>query len=225
MQIIFNKRVGRRELIGRCLVYGALASVAPSMSLLAAGRKPTRRSAGGFSAAGLERIDETMRAMVERGETPGMVGLIYRRGAVDHVTTAGRQNIESKSPMKRDTIFQIMSMTKPITATATLMLLDEGRISLYDPVDKFLPEFANQRVLRTPSSPLDDAVPTERRMRIVDLLTYRSGLVSTAMSPETTNPLTKAVGEIYSSHADDPQGWLKAIAALPLGPTALPQRC
>lgn len=224
MKNVSYEQTGRRELIRRGLACGALVSLVPSSVVLAAlgGSQSTSsaklpESSVGFSTAGLKRIDDAMNRMVERGETPGMAGIVYRRGALAHVTTAGWQDIDAKKPMQRDTIFQIMSMTKPITAAAVLILVDDGRLDLYAPVEKYLPEFANGRVLKTPSSPLDDTVPAERPMRIVDLLTYRSGLASGPMSSTPTFPLDSAVAQIYKTYENDPASWLKAIAALPLG--------
>jgi CubicO group peptidase (beta-lactamase class C family) len=174
---------------------------------------------GGFSPEALKRIDQTMNTMVQRGETPGMVGLVYRRGQVAHVTTAGWQDIASKTPMSRDTIFQIMSMTKPVTAAAALALVDDGLIDLYDPVEKFLPELAHRRVLRTPSSSTDDTVPVERPIHIADLLTYRAGLVGTPPPGPGigATALEMAVGDVYNTYTNDSAGWLKALAKLPLG--------
>src|SRR5262245_8743785 len=101
-------------------------------------RAMTGRGGGGFSIAGLKQIDRAMTAMVDQGQTPGMVGLLYRRGEVAHVTTAGWQDIASHRAMKRDTMFQIMSMTKSVTAAAVLILVDEGRLDLYESVETFL---------------------------------------------------------------------------------------
>jgi CubicO group peptidase (beta-lactamase class C family) len=191
--------------------------VAPSARILASSPASEPANKAGLSSVRLQRIDPMMKAAVERRETPGMVGLIYRRGTIAHVTAAGWQNIASKVPMKRDTMFQIMSMTKPVTATAVLMLIDAERIDLYDPVEKHLPELANMRVLSAPDSALNQTVPAHRPMRILDLLTYRSGLESApALVPVLTTPLGNAVGKVYAAHANDPASWLEAMAALPL---------
>lgn len=205
----------RRELL-RAVIYAALAGVAPSARIFAASPDGKLSNQGGLSSVRLQRIDAMMEAVVERRETPGMVGLIYRRGTIAHVTTAGWQDVSSKAPMKRDTIFQIMSMTKPITAAAVLILVDEERIDLYDPVEKYLPEFANMRVLRTPDSDLSHTVPAQRPMRILDLLTYRAGFASAPVLTEPTDPLGDATGKAYAAHASDPARWLEAIAGLPL---------
>lgn len=177
-------------------------------------------SAGsGFSATRLEHLESVMADMVQQGRTPGMVGVIHRRGQVAQRISAGWQDIENQVPMSQDTIFQIMSMTKPITATAVLRLVDDGRLGLYDPVDDHLPELANRQVLRHPGSALDDTVAADRPIRVIDLLSYRSGLASGGIpdfpAPDAT-PLETAVAQAYAEHLDDGERWLKALGSLPL---------
>ena len=102
---------------------------------------------------------------------PGLVALVSRRGET-HVEAIGRQSFEAEAPMRRDTIFRIASMTKPITAAATLILVEECKLRLDDPVDEFLPELANRRVLKSLEGPVDDTVPARRadhRARSPDL--------------------------------------------------------
>jgi CubicO group peptidase (beta-lactamase class C family) len=112
---------------------------------------------------------------VETGAIAGAVALV---GGGDEATvfTAGSQDLESGAKMRRDTIFRIMSMTKPITAAAAMILVEDGRIALDDPVERWLPELAARRVLRTPDSALDDTVPAARPIVVEDLLTLRLGL-------------------------------------------------
>ena len=98
---------------------------------------------------------------VARGDMPGLVALVSRRGET-HVEAIGRQSFESDAPMRRDTIFRIASMTKPITAAATLILVEECKLRLDDPVDELLPELANRRVLKSLDGPVDDTVPAKR---------------------------------------------------------------
>jgi CubicO group peptidase (beta-lactamase class C family) len=208
--------IGRREAMRLGLSYGAIAALAPATAFAAIG-KPAP-GPGGFSAAKLRQIDPAVQAMVDKGAIPGAVTLTYRHGVVAHCSTNGWQDLDAHTTMRRDTIFQIMSMTKPITAASILSLVDDGLIDLYDPVEKYLPELAGRRVLRTSSSPLDDTVPAERPMRIADLLTFRSGLLNVA-GPFNPNagPLAEATAEIYARYVDDPDGWVKSIGALPLG--------
>ena len=82
---------------------------------------------------------------------------------------------DSSVPMQRDTIFRVASITKPVTAAAAMILVEEGKLRLDDPVDQWLPELANRKVLRTIESPLDDTVPANRPITLRDLLTFRLG--------------------------------------------------
>ncbi|MBV8915666.1 MAG: beta-lactamase family protein, partial [Acetobacteraceae bacterium] len=112
---------------------------------------------------------------VRTGAIAGAVAALVWGEAVQ-VVTAGAQDFASGAPMRRDTIFRIMSMTKPITAAAAMVLVEDGTIALEESVECFLPELADRRVLRTPDSPLDDTVPAERPITLEDLLTLRCGL-------------------------------------------------
>jgi CubicO group peptidase (beta-lactamase class C family) len=130
----------------------------------------------GLSASRLRRLNTALQGYVERGEIAGIVALIHRHGEEAYVETIGWQDREAQLPIKRDTLFRIMSMTKPVTAVAALMLVEEGRIRLYDPVDDWLPELANQMVLRDPNGPLDDVSPASRSITLHDLLTLARAL-------------------------------------------------
>lgn len=173
---------------------------------------------GGFSPNRLRALDDEMASIVASGELPGLVGLLYRRGDIAHVTTHGWQDIAAAKPMRRDTIFQIMSMTKPVTAAAALALVDDGRVGLHEPIENYLPEFSRQCVLRTPSSSLDDTVDRARPITLADLLTFRAG-IATRVSPMAltpTTPVKTAISEAYDKHGSDPEAWLSAVAAVPL---------
>jgi CubicO group peptidase (beta-lactamase class C family) len=100
----------------------------------------------GFSQERLARLRPALAAHVESGDMPGVVALVSRRGAV-YVETVGTQSFGG-APMRRDTIFRIASMTKPVIAAATLMLVEECRLRLDDPVDALLPELADRKVLK-----------------------------------------------------------------------------
>ena len=116
--------------------------------------------------------------------------------------------------MRRDTIFRIASMTKPITSALILMLMEEGKLRLDDPIVKWVPELANRRVLKDPAGPIDDTYPAPRDITIEDLLTHRSGLAEAFTS-------RGAVADAYehavpNSMALTPEEFLAALAALPL---------
>jgi CubicO group peptidase (beta-lactamase class C family) len=151
-------------------------------------------SKGGFSAARLGRIYDVMAGYVERGAMPGLVTLVSRRGET-HVETIGTKAIDGGGPMRRDTIFRITSMTKPITAVAAMILVEECRLRLDDPVDRLLPELADCRVLKSLDGPLDETVPAKRPITVRDLLTFRLGLGMLMRKPDST-PIQRAEAEL-----------------------------
>jgi CubicO group peptidase (beta-lactamase class C family) len=129
---------------------------------------------GGFSQTRLERMHEIMAGHVESGFVPGLVSLLSRR-CETHVDVIGTAAYDSDQAMKRDTIFRIASVTKPIVAAAAMILVEECTLRLDEPVDALLPELANRQVLRTLESPLDDTVPANRPITLRDVLTFRLG--------------------------------------------------
>lgn len=139
------------------------------------------------------RMRAVMQGHVGPGSMPGLV-LLVRQGEREDVEAIGTLAFDGKAPMQRDTIFRLASTTKPITAVAAMILVEECRLRLDDPVDEWLPELSNRRVLRTLDSPLDDTVPAHRAITLRDLLTFRSGYGEVAfLSP--TCPLQKALAE------------------------------
>ncbi|GHO68539.1 hypothetical protein KSC_074310 [Ktedonobacter sp. SOSP1-52] len=107
----------------------------------------------GLSQERLGRLSSVLHGYVERGGIPGMVALIHRHGEEAYVETIGWQDREAQIPIQRDTLFRIMSMTKPVTTAAALMLVEEGRLCLYDSVDAWLPELAHRMVMRDLDGP------------------------------------------------------------------------
>ena len=103
-------------------------------------------------------MHDTLMRHVESRRLPGLVALLSRRGA-EHADAIGTLAFDRAAPMRRDTIFRLASVTKPITAVAAMILVEECRLRLDDPVDELLPELANRKVLRTIDSPLNDTVP------------------------------------------------------------------
>ena len=110
---------------------------------------------------------------VRSGSLPGAVGLVTRAGQTE-VAAVGAASVGG-APMARDSIFRLASITKPITAASLMILVDEGRIALDDPVGDWLPELAKPSVVRTPASEVDDVVPATRPITVLDLLTSRAG--------------------------------------------------
>ena len=147
-------------------------------------------STGGLSKARLGRMHDVMAGYVERGEVPGLVTLVSRRGEV-HVDAIGTKAVGGSDPMRRDTIFRIASMTKPITAAATMILVEECKLRLDEPVDRLLPELADRQVLKRLDGPLDDTVPAkpaDHRARPAHLphgLRHRDGAAGHVSDPES----------------------------------------
>jgi CubicO group peptidase (beta-lactamase class C family) len=181
-------------------------------------RAPSARSRG-FSPGRLERIHDVLRREVDAGRLPGAVGLVSRRGE-EHVVAIGSLAFDHGAPMGRDTIFRLASNTKPITAVATMTLVEECRLRLDDPVDEWLPELANRRVLRSPGSPLDDTVPANRPITVRDLLTYRCGY-GEVLALAAGSPIHRAFIEARLPlaswpFAGTPDDLMKRLGALPL---------
>lgn len=144
---------------------GSLLSAATELKLAAP-------EAVGMSSERLARIDAWVDGMLESKSAAGFVTLVARRGRVVHHRAAGSLGMENSDPMRRDSIFDIASMTKPVTAVAALMLYEEGRIALGDPVDRHLPEFSNPTVGEDPAT----SSPAGRSMLVRHLFTHTSGV-------------------------------------------------
>jgi CubicO group peptidase (beta-lactamase class C family) len=147
-------------------------------------------------------LTSALKPYVERGEVAGVVALVAQGETVE-VVVVGVQDLATGAPIRRDTIFRIMSMTKPILAVAALGLVEERRIGLDDPVDRWLPELAGRRVLRTPDAALDDTVPAARPITLRDLLTLRLGL-GAVMAPRGTWPIQRAMEAAGLAPSADP---------------------
>src|SRR5438874_7025255 len=144
--------------------------------------------AAAFSPSRLARMQSVMSASVERGEAPGVVTLVSRHGET-HVDAIGWRSLGGAA-MTPDTIFRISSMTKPVTAAATMILVEECKLRLDDPVDRLLPELADRKVLKRLDGPLDDTVPANRPITVRDLPTFRMGL-GQLMAPPDAYPILK----------------------------------
>src|SRR5512144_1884707 len=157
-----------------------------------AGKAPTKNG-GYFDSVRLARLHAAMQCHVENGRVPGLVILVNRAGH-EFVDTIGTMGYDSKQQIQRDTIFRLASTTKPITAVGAMILVEECRVRLDDPVDEWLPELKDRRVLRSIESPLDDTVPAKRPITLRDLLTFRSGYGEVLFIAPTC-PLQKALTE------------------------------
>ena len=167
----------------------------------------------GFASDRLAALPSELQSFVDSGDLSGVVTLIWRRGQIVRVDAHGWRNMEARLPMQRDTLFRIASMTKPVTSVAALMLIEEGRLALDAPIKRWLPEFADVRVLRDPTGPIDATDAPRRDITVDDLFTHRAGL---AYAFTSIGPIAKAYeSALPSGLAPDP--WLAALGALPLG--------
>jgi CubicO group peptidase (beta-lactamase class C family) len=131
----------------------------------------------GMSKAALERIDAHLRQQyIDAGRFPGAQLMVYRRGKIVHTSSQGFADIERKVPVRDDTIYRIYSMTKPITSVAFMMLVEQGKVALDEPVHKYIPEWKNLGVFVAGNTPAFMTRPPARPMLIVDLLRHTSGL-------------------------------------------------
>ncbi len=172
--------------------------------------------ARGVDSAKLAMVRPALQSFVDSGELAGIVTLTSWRGDVVQSDAIGWSDIETRTPMRPDTLFRIASMTKPVTSAAALMLVEEGRIALDDPIARWVPELAAPRVLRDATGAIDDTVPARREITVEDLLTHRSGI---AYAPFSEGPIQQA----YQDALGDPgmnrlsvDEWLAALGTLPL---------
>src|SRR5712671_5622544 len=163
------------------------AVVLLALSLTAAAVPHGKPEDVGFSSERLQRINETVQRYIDSGQITGAVTVVSRKGRVAHFEAQGLMDLESKTPMRRDAIFRMASMSKPVTGVAILMLMEDGKVRLTDPVSRFIPEFKNPKVAmlkpqtgppppppaagqRSPE-PEIYTVPADRELTIRDLMT------------------------------------------------------
>lgn len=160
-----------------------------------------------------------MAGHVERGDLPGLVTLLARGDEV-HVDAMGTLAFGNSVPMRRDTLFRIASMTKPIAGAAAMILVEDGKLRLDEPVDRLLPELANRRVLKRLDGPLDDTEPARRPILVSDLLTLRLGIGSIMKPGEYPISQAMAAKGVNSSprlpKAPTMDAWIAALGSLPL---------
>jgi CubicO group peptidase (beta-lactamase class C family) len=175
----------------------------------------------GLSKARLARMHDILAGYVERGEVPGIVLALSRRGET-YVDAIGAKAIGVRDPMRRDTIFRISSMTKPVTAAAAMILVEECRLRLDEPVDRLLPELADRKVLTRLDGPLDETMPATRPITLRDLLTFRLGC-GIVMAPPGTYPIQTAMSEQRLGQGPPqpatppaPDEWIRRLGGLPL---------
>jgi CubicO group peptidase (beta-lactamase class C family) len=172
----------------------------------------------GFSEARLTRLTERMQRHIDEGHVSGVVMLAHRSGEEAYASVQGLQDVEAGTPMQRDTIFRIYSMSKPVAAVAILMLVEEGKVRLNDPVSLYLPELADVKVMRDPAGSPDDVVEPNRPMVVRDLLTHTCGVPYDFTSPPA---LAKRMRDSFPSTDEEfskvgPDEFMAQVAEFPL---------
>jgi CubicO group peptidase (beta-lactamase class C family) len=155
-----------------------------------------------------------MQAYVDCGKLPGLITMVARRGQIAHVGCFGWMHIEADRRMELDALFRLASMTKPITSVAVMMLYEEGRFQLSDPISRFLPEFSASKVFARMSNGVMELVDAEREITIGDLLTFLSGLVEGYGDYQPLKELYEAAE--LSSDGMTLEEWVRKLAGLPL---------
>jgi len=194
---------------GALVLCGWLAAPAPLVSQPLA---PAAPESVGLSSSRLAKIGKVIREYVDAGRVAGTVTLVARNGRVAHLEAAGSLDVERHAPMPVNAIFRIASMSKAITSVGVMMLVEDGRIALSDPVSKFIPAFAKTTVRDTDGSA---PVPARRAITIRDLLTHTSGL---SYGQGAIADRYKAAGFTawYFADKSEPIGsWIERLAALP----------
>lgn len=178
---------------------------------------PASPESAGMSTAALDRLEAHLKSRyLDSGRFPGTQLLIYRRGKIVHSTVQGFADLERKAPMKDDTIFRIYSMTKPITSVAFMMLVEEGKVALDEPVAKYIPEWKNLGVFVAGTAPAFLTRPPTRPMQIVDLLRHTSGLTYGFQQRSNVDAAyrEKKIGEVIKAGTLD--GIIEDLAKIPL---------
>ena len=166
----------------------------------------------------LARLHDVLRSHVESGAAPGLVSLVTRKGEV-HIDAIGSSSTRDGHPLGEDAIFRISSMTKPVTAVATLILIEECVLRLDESVEQLLPELSDRRVVRHIEGPVDDTVPADRSITVRDLLTFRMGF-GAHFGPSPLNDLAASlalsVGPPAPAQPPEPDEWMRRMSTLPL---------
>jgi CubicO group peptidase (beta-lactamase class C family) len=204
-----------RKLVAAALVAtllgggSSLAAAAPKTPTIAAASPESV----GFSAEGLKKLDAHMQGLVDTGHLPGVTTMLVRHGKVVNYEVHGKKGFDGP-PMTRDTVFRIYSQTKPVTGVAMMILYEEGRWKLDDPVSKYIPEFASLRVFKGVNADGSfDTVPADRPPTMRELMSHSGGFAY-GLNPD--NPIDKAYVDTGVLGAKSSQEFVQKIAALPL---------
>ena len=167
----------------------------------------------GLSGARLVKIDLLTQKYIEEGKLPGTLTLVARKGRIAHLETQGQSDLENSTPVKRDTLFRIYSMSKPITSVALMMLYEDGHFLLDDPVSRFIPAFRNLKVHHIDEKGHAALQDTQREMTIKDLLTHTSGLTYGFMNATPVDAMYREQAVEESGNLDE---MIRKLCDLPL---------
>ena len=171
----------------------------------------------GFDADRLERITSHFKAYVDDGRLPGWAIAVSRNGETPYLETYGKRDLESGAPVELDTVYRFFSMSKPITSVAAMILFEEGKLELTDPVSKFIPAFADTRVYSKGPANNPGTVPQAQPMTVFNLLTHTSGLTYGFLYASGVDHLYRQAGfELGTPEGLDLAGACDAWAAIPL---------
>ena len=176
-------------------------------------------TASGFSAAGLRRLHDVLSRHVDSGKIPGLVALVSRGDGEPHVETIGTMRHDGGPAMRRDTIFRMASTSKPVSVSAAMVLLDECRLRLDDPVEPWLPELADRQVLKRIDSSLDDTVPARRPITVRDVLTSTFGLgmdMTVLGTPIMAAVFEQGITPNLPVPMPEQDEWMRRLGTLPL---------
>ena len=186
----------------RCALLAAVALAVPT----AASVTVVKPEEAGLSSARLQRITDMVQRRIAAGDLAGAVTIVARRGKVAHHAVQGVMDLDSKQPMTPATMFRIASMTKPVIGVAIMLLVEEGKLHLNDPVARYIPQFANMKVAVSrpvtggSEGPSFYTVPAQRAITIKDLLTHTSGLGSGPMGDSEIAKVARKDGETLSDY-------------------------
>ena len=186
----------------RCALLAAVALAVPTVAAVTV----VKPEDAGLSAARLQRITDMVQRHIAAGDITGAVTVVARRGKVAHLAAQGVMDLDSRQPMTPASMFRIASMTKPVIGVSIMMLVEEGKLHLNDPVARYIPQFANMKVaVARPATggsegPAFYTVPAQRAITIKDLLTHTSGLGSGPMGDSEIARVARKEGDTLSDY-------------------------
>lgn len=200
----------------RFLVLALLTAITMPLAFVGQTLPKTKPEAVGMSSSGFDRLTFTLDQYVKDGKLAGGVAMVIRRGKVAYTRAFGQRDREANSPMKEDAIFRIASQSKALTSVGVMILQEEGRLVISDPVGRYLPEFANTTVAVTKDGGGYDVVKAKRQITIRDLLTHTAG-ISYGNGPAKDQWDAAKINGWYFADRDEPVGaTISRMAALPM---------